>query len=496
MNKEFTSQKVSWKMNVCKIVSMVLVVSMVLSCMTTAVFAATTANTPSIWRVLWLICKNTDQEVTKNIRAKGSLSDEDIDKAYQLIPYFESFIESATNGAVDVQITPVISDYPANWFCAEYEGNVGQDGYDLFHDNQIFLKEPHGTLLFDVEKKPLYDSVVVFAGLANNQCDSYAGLTHEWLSFIPINDDAWWFQDTLDLANLDDYAQMIFLERVMIAIHEQLHYLEWKFEERHNIPTLHSKAFAAITSWKTSKNWGYSYTATSILADRTRSDADFQFFSGLRGEIHDVRKNEYIIRERSSGGSEPWSYLSEAIWLQDYLAGTIRSEYSKATRGVPYYEDNEESFRYGIDRTWWGNKTEEINLFIGYDKIFTKNGDVPIDNSGTTPIIVGSRTLLPIRAIVEVLGGSVEWNSGMQEIICRLNGHTVHLYIDSLTYYADYNSRSFDVAPMIYNNRTMVPARSVLEALGCSVDWVVNGGGDGWNMIVVSSPYYTTMVSP
>jgi len=495
MNKEFTSQKVSWKMNVCKIVSMVLLVSMVLSCMPTAVFAATTANTPHVWRVLWLICRNTDQAVTKDIRAKGSLSDEDIDKAYQLIPYFESFIESATNGAVDVQITPVISDYPANWFYVVYEDNLGQDGYDLFPDNQIFLKEPHGALLFDSEKKPLYDSVVAFADLDRNQYDFYAGVNNEWLSFIPINNENWWFRDTLDLENLDDYTQMIFLERVMIAIHEQLHYLEWKFAERHNVPTLHSKTFAAITSWETSENWGYSYTASSILADQTRSDVDFQFFSGLRGEIYDARKNEYITEEYLAGGVEPRSYLSEAIWLQDYLAGTIRSEYSKATRGVPYYEDNETHFRHGVDSSWWGNETEEIKLFIGYDKMFTANGDIPIDNSGTTPIIVGNRTLLPIRAIVEVLGGSVEWNSGKQEIICRLNGHTVHLYIDSLTYYADYNSRSFDVAPMIHNNRTMVPARDVLEALGCSVDWVVNGGGDGWNMIEVSSPYYTTIVS-
>ena len=140
-----------------------------------------------------------------------------------------------------------------------------------------------------------------------------------------------------------------------------------------------------------------------------------------------------------------------------------------------------------------------IVLFTGYgggfDKMYVEDEEIPIDDSGTTPIVRNDRTLLPIRAIIENLGGRVEWDGNQSSVKCWLNGHYVQLWIDSAIYYVDdfagkatkNYQREFDVAPIIDNERTMIPIRGVLEALGCTVDWEQDGGGDGWNMITITS---------
>jgi hypothetical protein len=128
--------------------------------------------------------------------------------------------------------------------------------------------------------------------------------------------------------------------------------------------------------------------------------------------------------------------------------------------------------------------------------MYIGESEIPFDDYGTTPIIKNNRALVPIRAIIENLGGEVEWDNEKRRVTCRLNGHNVQMWINSVTYYVDYSDdktqeecrRKFEVAPIIHNNRTMIPIRSVLEALGCTVIYEENGGKNGWNMISVTSP--------
>ena len=48
----------------------------------------------------------------------------------------------------------------------------------------------------------------------------------------------------------------------------------------------------------------------------------------------------------------------------------------------------------------------------------------------------------------------------------------VHMQIDELAYSVNGKEYISDVAPFIENSRTMIPLRAVLEALGYEVEWV------------------------
>jgi len=97
---------------------------------------------------------------------------------------------------------------------------------------------------------------------------------------------------------------------------------------------------------------------------------------------------------------------------------------------------------------------------------------------GTKPIIIPkwSRTVVPIRAIVEALGGTIRWNGAERKVTIDFNGTEVELWIDKPQ--ANVNgtvkwidSNNHDVKPIIVNSRTMLPLRFVAESLGCKVDW-------------------------
>lgn len=103
----------------------------------------------------------------------------------------------------------------------------------------------------------------------------------------------------------------------------------------------------------------------------------------------------------------------------------------------------------------------EILLYIGNPNMYVGGTAKKIDSSGDTkPQIVDSRTVIPIRAIVEELGGTVGWD-----------GNKLELWINKKYAYINGEQKEMDVPPMIINSRTMLPVRFVTENLGCAVDW-------------------------
>lgn len=113
-----------------------------------------------------------------------------------------------------------------------------------------------------------------------------------------------------------------------------------------------------------------------------------------------------------------------------------------------------------------------IVLKIG-DPYMTVNGaKKEIDPGRTTaPVIVKGRTLLPIRALIETMGGSVAWNDTARAVTIKLKTTTIVLTIDKKQATVNGKAKDMDVAPQIINGRTMVPLRFVTEQLGCQVVW-------------------------
>jgi hypothetical protein len=87
------------------------------------------------------------------------------------------------------------------------------------------------------------------------------------------------------------------------------------------------------------------------------------------------------------------------------------------------------------------------------------------------PFIKDGRTLLPIRALIEALGGSVEWNASTKTATMALGSRTVALTIGSKTALVNGKPITLDVAPMIVKGRTFLPLRAVAENLGLDLSW-------------------------
>lgn len=93
------------------------------------------------------------------------------------------------------------------------------------------------------------------------------------------------------------------------------------------------------------------------------------------------------------------------------------------------------------------------------------------ENRGTTPIIYNNRTLLPVKAVIEAMGGSVNWNSVTRTVTLTLDGNVINLVLDSNIAYVNGMSQYIDVPAISINGRTMVPVKFVMDNFGASVIW-------------------------
>ena len=100
----------------------------------------------------------------------------------------------------------------------------------------------------------------------------------------------------------------------------------------------------------------------------------------------------------------------------------------------------------------------------------TLNGEA-IDFADQAPEIVEGRTLVPLRAIFEALGASVEWDQATKTVTSGMDDVTIKLTIGDNTLYRNGEGVTLDVAAQILNGRTMVPARAIAEAYGVDVQW-------------------------
>jgi hypothetical protein len=108
-----------------------------------------------------------------------------------------------------------------------------------------------------------------------------------------------------------------------------------------------------------------------------------------------------------------------------------------------------------------------------YSPVMTVNGATTIIDpaGGAVPIIKNGRTLLPIRAIVESIGGTVNWDANAQEMTIQVENRTIQLGIGQTTAWVDGASVPIDVAPQVYGGCVLLPLRFIAENLGATVQW-------------------------
>ncbi len=149
--------------------------------------------------------------------------------------------------------------------------------------------------------------------------------------------------------------------------------------------------------------------------------------------------------------------------------------------------DNNQTYYYILkavykDKTL-GESTDEVSvksnfgktivLQVGSKYMYVNGKKVEIDpGKGTEVIIKNGRTFLPIRALIENMGGEVEWDQSDKMVSLYLNKHKIYLWIGNKTARVDGVNKETDVEPYISDtNRTMLPLRFIIENFDCEVDW-------------------------
>lgn len=116
---------------------------------------------------------------------------------------------------------------------------------------------------------------------------------------------------------------------------------------------------------------------------------------------------------------------------------------------------------------------EAVTLTLQIDNpVMTVNGEAQsIDGEGTAPVLRDGRTLVPVRAVVEAMGGRVGWDAATRTATLTCGGDSVALTIDSTAATFNGEARTLDVAPILLGGRTMFPIRFIAECFGFTVGW-------------------------
>ena len=78
---------------------------------------------------------------------------------------------------------------------------------------------------------------------------------------------------------------------------------------------------------------------------------------------------------------------------------------------------------------------------------------------------------MPLRAIFEALGATVDWNDSTQAVTAERWEISIYLSIGSNVLIKNGERITLDVPAQLVGGRTLVPVRAVAESFGAMVDW-------------------------
>ena len=89
----------------------------------------------------------------------------------------------------------------------------------------------------------------------------------------------------------------------------------------------------------------------------------------------------------------------------------------------------------------------------------------------TAPELSNDRIMVPFRKIFELLNADVDYDADTQMATAKKDGIEIKITNNSNTAYINGSKAETDVAPMLKDNRFLVPLRFISESLGCFVYW-------------------------
>ncbi len=180
-----------------------------------------------------------------------------------------------------------------------------------------------------------------------------------------------------------------------------------------------------------------------------------------------------------------WKYLTEVAIQPDGKVGYVQWVGGEAGRAAVY--DNTQDFAVGatllagceMARYSGGmvgsfypylqkRTVATVSMKLGSPYVYSNN---KVDEIEAAPYAENGRTYVPVRAIAEALGATVDYDDATQNITITKKDRTVIMTLGSTEYTVNGEAKVMDAMPAVINGRTLVPLRAVSEALGKVVYW-------------------------
>ncbi len=127
----------------------------------------------------------------------------------------------------------------------------------------------------------------------------------------------------------------------------------------------------------------------------------------------------------------------------------------------------------GSDVANTSSQKSVIVLQLG-NKLMNVNGEQKEIDPGrdTVPMIIGGRTMIPITAMIQEMGGTVGWEGTTRKVTISARGKVLEMWLDNKAIKIGGVNAEMDVAPVVKNGRTYVPVSFVANNLNAKISWL------------------------
>ena len=192
---------------------------------------------------------------------------------------------------------------------------------------------------------------------------------------------------------------------------------------------------------------------------------------------------KYYVKFDSCGGSD----VSDQLLQSGATARKPENPTRKGYTFAGWYTDKNYTEKFDFDTkvkkttylyAKWTKIGEDDYTDSEFDKVLVLtigskqakiNGRVVTND--VAPVLRNDRTMMPIRFVAESLGAKVEWDPNFRIVTVNSGKKQVIIHIGSDIAYVNGAIYNLDSPAYIENDRTYVPVRFVSEAIDCEVDW-------------------------
>lgn len=212
----------------------------------------------------------------------------------------------------------------------------------------------------------------------------------------------------------------------------------------------------------------FSNDRSKMAVFTTTDPTDYRIYTLM----HDPQYRTYIPAQNSAYNQPPHVGFNLSYTTTEIPVSRAKYVYNGETVSNPDLEN-------GIKYYPIESLMREQSVAMEVDQPFALTngniGRIDSENKEVVPYIKDGRTLVPLRFISEAFGAQVDWNAEKQEVTIKKDRTTIKMTIGANHYSMNRKDMQIDVPPEINNDRTFVPLRAVVEALGKKVAWESSG---------------------